>query len=141
MSITRMLSFPGLVPVLSKRPQKMQFEVHPSFLGLFRYFPFTAVHRVKTGAFYQVLGDDHNLDVCVRVLKGHGFLSFLNLLDKRSKLCVSADLALHSLVNIIYFLACESPVFAAEVSKQSESCYSCVCRVFFLECAIIHIRH
>ena len=102
--------------------------------------PFTAVHRVKTGAFYQVFGNGHNLDVCVGVLKGHGFLSVLNLLDKSFKFCVSADLALHSLVDFVDFLACESPIFTVEVSYQSEACYSCVCCVFFLECAVIHFR-
>ena len=89
----------------------------------------------------RFFGDGHNLDDFAGVLKGHGFPSVLNLLDKSFEFCVSADLALHLLVNFIYVLACESPVFAAEVSKQSESCYSCVCRVFFLECAIIHFRH
>ena len=74
------------------------------------------------------------------VLKYHGFLSVLNLLDKSFEFCVSADLVLHSLVNFIYVLACESSVFAVEVSKQSEACYSCVCRVFFLECAIMKPR-
>ena len=58
-----------------------------------------AVHRVKNGAFYQVFGDGHNLDVYVGVLKGHGFLSVLNLLDKSFELCVYANLDLHSLVN------------------------------------------
>ena len=58
----------------------------------------------------------HNLDVCVGVLKGHGFLSVFKLLDKSFELCVSADLDLHSLVNFVYVLACESPVFAVEVS-------------------------
>ena len=75
-----------------------------------------AVHRVKTDAFYQVFGDGQNLDVYVGVLKGHGFLSVLNLLDKSFKLGVSADLALHLLVDFIYVLAFESPVFAVEVS-------------------------
>ena len=111
-----MLSLPGLVSVFSKRPQKMYFEVHPSFLRLVRSVPFTAVHRVKTGALYQVFGDGHNLDVCVVVLKVHGFLSVLNLLDKSFEFCVSADLALHSLFDSVYVFACESPVFAVEVS-------------------------
>ena len=83
----------------------------------------------------------HNLDVSVGVLKGHGFLSVLYLLHEGFKLCFSADLALHLLVNFIYVLACESPVFDVEVSKQSKAYYSCVCRVFFLECAIVHFRH
>ena len=103
--------------------------------------PFTAVNRVKTSALYQVFGDGRHLDVCVGVLKGHSFLSVLNYLDKSFEFCVSTDLALHSLVDFIYVLACESPVFAVEVSKQSEACYSCVYRAFLLECAIIHFRH
>ena len=70
-----MLSLPRLVPVFSKRPQKMWFEVHPSFLRLVCSVPFTAVHRVETGAFYQVFGDGHNLDVYVGVLKGRVFLA------------------------------------------------------------------
>ena len=57
-----------------------------------------------------------NLDVCVGVLKGHGFLSVLNLLDKSFELCVSANLALHSLVDFVSILACESTVFAVEAS-------------------------
>ena len=112
MSIARMLCLPGMVPVFSKCPQKMLFEVHPSFLRLFRSVPFSAVHRVKTSAFYQVFGDDHNLDVYVWVLKGHGFLSVLDLLHEIFELCFSADLALHSLVDFIYVLACESHLFA-----------------------------
>ena len=141
MSISCMLCLPGLVPVLSKRSQKMWFEVHPSFLRLVCSVPFTAVHHVKTSAFYQVFGDGHNLDVCIGVLKGHGFLSVLNLLHESFKLYVSADLALHSLVDFVYVLACEAPVFAVEVSKHSKACYSCVCRVFFIECAIVHFRN
>ena len=94
----------------------MYFEVHPSFLRLVRSVPFTEVHRVKTGAFYLVFGDSHNLDYCIGGLKGYGFLSVLNLLDKSFEFCVSANLALHSLVNIVYVLAGESPVFAVEVS-------------------------
>ena len=78
--------------------------------------PFTAVHRVKTGALYQVFGNGHNLDVCVGFLKGHGFLSVLNLLDKSFELCVSANLDLHSLVNIVCVLAGESLIFTVEVS-------------------------
>ena len=119
----------------------MYFEVHPSFLRIIRSVPFAAVHRVKTSAFYQVFGDGHNLDVCVGVLKGHSFLSVLNLLNKIFEFCVSADLDLHSLVDFIYVLDCESPVFAVEVSKQSEACYSCVCRVFFIECVVIYFGH
>ena len=49
-------------------------------------------------------------------LKGHGFLSVLNLLDKSFEFCVFADLALHALVDFVYVLACESPVFSVEVS-------------------------
>ena len=41
----------------------------------------------------------------------------------------------------VYVLAGESPIFAVEVSKQSKACYSCICCVFFLECAIVHFRH
>ena len=63
----------------------------------------------------RFFGDGHNLNVCVEVLKGHGFLYVLNLLGKSFELCVSADLALHSLVDFVYVLACESPVFAVEV--------------------------
>ena len=93
----------------------MHFEVHPSFLRLVCSVPFTAVHRVKTGAFYQAFGDGHNLDVCIGVLKGYGFLSVLNLLEKSFELCVSTNLDLHSLVNIVHVLAVESPVFAVKV--------------------------
>ena len=114
-----MLSLSRLVPVFPECPRKMHFEVHPSFLRLVRSVPFTAVHFVKTSAPYQVFGDVHNLDVCVGVLKGHGFLSVLNLLDKSFEFCVSANLALHLLVNIVYVLAGESPVFAVKVSYQS----------------------
>ena len=96
---------------------------------------------MKTSAFYQVFGNGQNLDVSVGVLKGHGFLSVLNLLHESFKLCVSADLALHSLVDFIDVFACESPVFAVKLSKQSEACYSFVCRVFFLECSIVQFRH
>ena len=81
-----MLCLPGLVPVFSKRPQKMYFEVHPSFLRIIRSVPFTAVHHVKTGAFYQVFGNGHNLGVSVGVLKGYGFLSVLYLLHEGFKL-------------------------------------------------------
>ena len=111
-----MLSLSRLVPVFPECPQKMYFEVHPSFLRLVRSVPFTAVHRVKTGALYQDFGDGHNLDVYIEVLKGYGFLSVLNLLEKSFKFCVSANLALHSLVNIVDVLAGESPVFAVKVS-------------------------
>ena len=116
MSITCTLSLSRLVPVFPEFPLKMYFEVHPSFMRLVRSVPFTAVHRVKTDAFYQVFGNGHNLDVCIGVLKGYGFLSILNLLEKSFQLCVSANLALHSLVNIVYVLAGESPVFAVKVS-------------------------
>ena len=119
----------------------MYFELHPSFLRIICSVPFTAVHRVKTSALYQVFGDGHNLDVSVGVLKGHGFLSVLNLLHDGFEFFVSSDWAFHSLVNFIYVLAGESPVFAVEVSKQSKACYSCICCVFFLECAIVHFRH
>ena len=95
----------------------MYFGVHPSFLRLVRSVPFTAVHRVKTSAFYQVFGYGHNLDVCVGVFKGHGFLSVLDLLHEGFEFCLSADLALHSLVDFIYVLDCESPVFAVKVRK------------------------
>ena len=94
----------------------MYFEVHPSFLRLVRSVPFTAFHRVKTGVFYQVFGNGHNLDFCIGVLKGYGFLSVLNMLYKSFEFCVSANLALHSLVNIVYVLAGESPIFAVKVS-------------------------
>ena len=111
-----MLSLSRLVPVFPECPRKMYFEVHPSFLRLVRSVPFMSVHCVKTGAFYQVFGDGQNLDVCKGVLKGHGFLSLLIFLDKSFKFCVSANLALHSLVNLVYVLVGESPVFAVEVS-------------------------
>ena len=103
----------------------------------FRSVPFTAVHRVKTGAFYQVFGDGHNLDVCVGVLKGHSFLSVLDLLEKIFELCVSSNLALHSLVNIVYFLAGESPVFAVEVSVAMDDCDSAS---FVLACPSCRVR-
>ena len=119
----------------------MYFEVHPSFLRIIRSVPFMEVHRVKTGAFYQVFGDGYNLGVSVGVLKGYGFLSVLDLLHGGFKFCFSADWALHSLVGFINVLACASPVFAMEVSKQSKTYYSCIRRVFFLECAIIHFRN
>ena len=112
-----MLCLPELVPVFSKRPQKMYFEVHPSFLRIICSVPFTVVYCVKTSALYQVFGDGHNLYVSVGVLKGHGFLSILDLLHKGFKFCLSADLALHLLVDFIYVLDCESPVFAVEASK------------------------
>ena len=99
------------------------------------------VNVVKTSDLFQVFGDGHNLDVCVGVLKGHGFLSVLDLLHEGLELCFSADLALHSLVDFIYVLACESLVLTVEVSKKSKACYSCICRVFFLECGIVHFRH
>ena len=56
------------------------------------------------------------MDVCIGVLKGYGFLSVLNLLDKSFELYVSAILDLHLLVNIVYVLAGESPIFAVKVS-------------------------
>ena len=133
-----MLCLPGMVPVFTKRTRKMYFEVHPSFLRIIRSVPFVAVHRVKTGAFYQVFGDSHNLGVSVWVLKRHGFLSVLDLLHEGFKLCFSADWALHPLVDVINVLACESSVFTLEVSEQSKICYSCIRRVFFLECARVH---
>ena len=136
-----MLCLPGLVPVFMERTRKMYFEVHPSFLLIVRSVPFTAVHRVKTGAFYQVFGNGYNLSVSVGVLKGHGFLSFLDLLHKGFEFCFSADLALHSLVNFINVLACESPVFAMEMSKQSKTYYSCIRRIFFLECEIVYFQN
>ena len=89
-------------------------------------------HFVKTGAFYQFFGDGYNLGVSVGVLKGHGFLSVINFLHEGFELFFYADWALHSLVDFINVLACESPVFAMEVSKQSKTCYSCISRVFFL---------
>ena len=87
LSIARMFSLPEPVPVFSKRPRKMYFEVHPSFLRIIRSVPFTAVHRVKTGALYQVFGNGHNLGVSVGVLKGHGFLSVLDLLHEGFEFC------------------------------------------------------
>ena len=70
------------------------------------------------------------MDVCVGVLKGHGFLSVLDLLHEGFKFCFSADLDLHSLVGFVYVLAGESPLFRVEVSKQSKAWYSCVCLFF-----------
>ena len=99
------------------------------------------VHRVKTGAFYQVFGNGHNVGVSVGVLKGHDFLYVLDLLQEGFELFFSADWALHSLVDFINVLACESPVFAMEVSKQSKTCYSCIRCVFFIECEIVHFRN
>ena len=54
--------------------------------------------------------------ISVGVLKGYGFLSVLNMLEKSFEFCVSANLALHSLVNIVDVLAGEYPVFAVKVS-------------------------
>ena len=136
-----MLFLPGLVPVFLKRPRKMYFEVNPSFLRHIRSVPFIAVHCVKTSAFYQVFGDGHNLDVSVGVFKGHDFLSVLDLLNEGFELFVSADWDFHSLVNFIYVLTGEFPVFAVEVSKQSKACYSCIYCVFLLECAIVHFQN
>ena len=133
-----MLCLPGLVPVFTKRTQKKYFEVHPSLLHIIRSVPFAAVHRVKTGALYQVFGDGHNLGVSVWVLKRHSFLSVLDLLHEVFELCFSADWSLRPLVDVINILACESSVFAMEVSEKSKTCYSCIRRVFFLECAIVH---
>ena len=89
----------------------MYFEVHPSFLRIIRSVPFAAVHRVKTGAFCQVIGDGYNLGVSVGVLKGHGFLSVLDLLHRGFEFCFSADWALHSLVDLINVLACVGVYF------------------------------
>ena len=111
-----MLSLSRMVPVFPECLQKMYLEVHPSFLRLVCSFPLTSVHRVKTSAFYQVFGDGHNLVVCIGVLKGYGFLSVLNLLDKIFEFFVSTNLALCSLVNIVYILAGESSLFAVKVS-------------------------
>ena len=131
MFIARMFFLPGLVPFFTKCLWKMYFEVHPSFMRIIRSIPCTAVHRVKTGSFYQVFGDGYNLSVCVGVFKGHGFLSVLDFLHEGFELFFSADWALHSLVYFMNFLACESPIFAMEVSNQSKTCYSWICRVFF----------
>ena len=62
------------------------------------------------------------MGVSVGVLKGHGFLSVLGFLHKGFELCFSNDWALHSLVDFINVLACESPVFAVEVSNKSKAC-------------------
>ena len=110
----------------------MYFELYRNLLRIICSVPFTAVHCIKTGAFYQVFGDGYNLGVSVGVLKGHGFLSVLDFLHEGFEFCFSADWDLHSLVDIINVLACESPVFSMEVSKQSKTCYSCIRRVFFL---------
>ena len=127
-----MLCLPGLVPVFTKSTWKMYFEVHPRFLRIIRSVPFTTVHCVKTGAFYQVFCDVHNLAVSVWVLKRHGFLSILDLLHKGFKFCFSTDWALHPLVNFINVLACESSVIGMEMSEQSKTRYSCIRRVFLL---------
>ena len=119
-----MLCLPRLVSVFTKRTRKMYFEVHPSFLRIIRSVPFAAVHRLRTVAFYQVFGDGHNLGVSVWVLKCHGFLSVLGLLHKGFGFCFSDDWDLHPLVGVINFLACESSVFAMNVSDQSNTCYS-----------------
>ena len=111
-----MLSLSRLVPVFPECPRKMYFEVHPSFMILVRSVPFTAVNRVKTGAFYSVFGNGRNLNVCIGFLKDYGFLFVLNLLDKSFEFCVSANLDLYLLVNIIYVLDGESPVFAVKMS-------------------------
>ena len=110
----------------------MYFDFFPIFLRVICSVPFTALHCVKTDAFYQVFGDGYNLGVSVGVLKGHGFLSVLYLLHEGFGLCFSADWDLHSLVDVINVLACESPVFDVEVSKQIKTCYSYICCVFFL---------
>ena len=136
-----MLCLPGLVPVFLERTQKMYFEFHPSFLRIIRSDLFTTVHCVETGAFYQVFCDGHNLGVSVWVLKRDGFLSILDFLHKGFEFCFSADWDLHPLVNVINVLACESSVLAMETSKQSKARYSCIRRVFFLECAIVHFRN
>ena len=96
-----MLCLPVLVPVFTKRLRKMYFEVHLSFLRIICSVPFMAVHRVKTGAFYQVFCDGHNLGVSVWVLKRHDFLSILDLLHEGFELCFFADWALYSLVDFI----------------------------------------
>ena len=119
----------------------MYFEVHPSFLRIIRSVPFRTFHCVKTGALYQVFGDGHNLGVSVWVLKRHGFLSILDLLHECFELCFSADWALHSLANFIKVLACDYSVLGMEMSDQSKTRYSCIRRVFFLECAIVHFRN
>ena len=141
MSIASMLCLPGLVPVFTKSKQKMYFEVQPSFLRTIRSVPFTIVHCVKTGAIYQFFCDGHNLSVSVWVLNHHGFLSILDLLHEGYKLCFSADWALHPLVDFINVLACESSVLGMEMSEQSKKRYSCIRRVFFLECAIVHFQN
>ena len=48
----------------------MYFEVHQSFLCIIRSVPFTAVHRLKTGGFYQVFGNGYNLGVSVGIFEG-----------------------------------------------------------------------
>ena len=136
-----MLCLPGLVPVFTERPRKIYFEVHPSFLRIICSVPFTAVHCVKTGALYQDFCDGHNLGVSVGVLKRHGFLSILDLLHEGFEFCFSADWSLHLLVNFINVLACESSVLGVEMSEQSKTRYSCIRRVLFLECAIVHLRN
>ena len=133
-----MLCLPGLVPVFTKSTQKMYFEVHPSFLCIICSVPFVVVHRFKTSSLYQVFCDGHNLGISVWVLKRHGLLSVLDLLHEGLEFCFSDDWALHPLVDFINVLACESSVFAVEVSDQSKTCYSCIRHIFFLECAIVH---
>ena len=123
-----MLCLPGLVLFFTKSTQKMYFEVHPSFLHIIRSDPFATVHCVKTGAFYQVFCDGHNMGVSVWVLKRDGFLSILDLLHKGFELCFSADWYLHSLVDVINVLACEYSILGIEMSEQSKTHYSCICR-------------
>ena len=134
-----MLTWNG--PGFHEKNAKMYFEVHPSFLCIIRSVPFTTVHCVKTGALYQVLCTGHNLGVSVWVLKRHGFLFILDLLHEGFKLCFSADWALHPLVDLINVLACESSVLGMEMSEQSKTRYSCIRRLFFLVCAIVHFRN
>ena len=97
--------------------------------------PFCSIHGIpsfKNQCFISGFWRWSQFGCLCRGLKGHGFMSVLNLLDKSFEFCVSADFSLHSLVDFIYVLAWESPVFAVEESKQSEACYSCVCCDFFL---------
>ena len=110
----------------------MYFELYPSFLRIICSVPFTAVHYIKTGAFYQVFGDGYNLGVIVGVLKGHGFLSVLGLLHKGFEFCFSADgVFIRLSVSSMSWLV-SLPYSHLEASKQSKTCYSCIRSMFFL---------
>ena len=114
------------------------------FTQVFAHYPFCSIHVspfCKNRCFLSSFWQWSQFGCLEGVLKGHSVLSVLNLLHEGFKLCFSADWALHSFVDFIYVLACESPVFTVEVSKQSKACYSCICHVFFLEYGIVHFQN